>query len=102
MLPRQLRIIKFLSLNQKGNKPSRSGGPQNTEEGCYNGFRSQRGTILQLVVSCEKERCQNHPVVNLKDLNSIIPYQHFNIKLLFLLEDMLLTGETMYKIDMKN
>ena len=78
MLPRQLRIIKFLSLNQKGNRPSRSGGPLNAEEGCYNGFRSQRGTILQLVVSCEKERCQNHPVVNLKDLNSIIPYQDFN------------------------
>ena len=42
-----------------------------------------------------------HPVVNLKDLNSNIPYQHFQMEGLFLLKNMLLPGDKMCKTDLK-
>ena len=44
----------------------------------------------------------NRPVVNLKHLNSNIPYQHFKMEGLFLLKEMLLTGDKRCKIDLKD
>ena len=43
--------------------------PGNVEEGCYSSFRSQRGSISQLAVSCERD------LKDLKDLNNSIPYE---------------------------
>ena len=64
----------------------------------------RKGAIVvsQLFVSCEKKDGGNRPVVNLKDLNKYIPYQHFNMKGLFLLKEMLLLGDKMCKIDLKD
>ena len=44
----------------------------------------------------------NRPVVNLKDLSRNIPYQHFKIEELLLLKEMLLPGDKMCKIDLKD
>ena len=44
----------------------------------------------------------NHPVVNLKDQNRNIPYQQFKMEGMFLLKEMLLQGDKMCKIDLKD
>ena len=44
----------------------------------------------------------NCPVVNLKDLNRNFPYRHFKMEGLFLLKEMLLPGDKMCKIDLKD
>ena len=44
----------------------------------------------------------NQPAVNLKDLNSNIPYQHFKMEEMFLLKEMFLPGDKMCKIDLKD
>ena len=44
----------------------------------------------------------NRPVVSLKDLNSNVPYLHFKMDKLFLLRKMLLPGDKMCKIDLKD
>ena len=43
----------------------------------------------------------NHPVVNLKDLNNKILYQHLEMEGLFLLKEMFFPGDKMCKIDLK-
>ena len=44
----------------------------------------------------------NRPVVNLKDLSRNIPYQHFKKEGLFLLKEVLLQGDKISKIDLKD
>ena len=44
----------------------------------------------------------NRPVINLKHLNSFIPYQHFKMEGLHLIQDMLQKGDYMCKIDSKD
>ena len=45
---------------------------------------------------------KNRPVVNLKDLTSNMPYQYFKMKGLFLLKEMLLSGDKLCKTDLKD
>ena len=97
-----IKATKFVPINQRSVRPSRSGGPGHVEERCYSSFGSQRGPISQFFVSCEKEGGGNRPVVNLKDLNRNIPYRHFKMEGLFLLKEMLLPGDKMCKIDLKD
>ena len=52
---------KLLSVNQKSIRPSGSGGPRHVEEGYYSSSGSQRRSVSQLVVSCEKERRGESP-----------------------------------------
>ena len=44
----------------------------------------------------------NRPVMNLKNLNSIIPYIHFKMEGLHLLKDLLKEKDFMCKIDLKD
>lgn len=93
-----------MSLNQSSGRPSRSGGPGHVEKRCHSSLGSQRRPVYQLFVFLWKRDIIDqgkHPVVNLKDLNSNIPYQHFEMEGLFLLNDMLLPGDKMYKIDLR-
>ena len=39
-------------------------------------------------------------VINLKELGKSIPYDHFKMERLFLLKEMRLPGDLMYKIDL--
>ena len=50
-----IKATKFVPINQRSVRPSRSGGPGHVEERCYSSFGSQRGPISQFFVSCEKE-----------------------------------------------
>ena len=56
-----IKATKFVPVNQKIVRPSRSGGPGHVEEGCYSSFGSQRRPISQLFVSCEIERSRKSP-----------------------------------------
>ena len=58
--------------------------------------------FLSLLFLGKKRDKGNCPVVNLKDLNSNILYQHFKMKGLFLLKKMLLPGDKICKIDLKD
>ena len=42
------------------------------------------------------------PVINLKTLNSFIPYSHFKMEGLHLLKDLLRENDFMYKVDLKD
>ena len=44
----------------------------------------------------------NRPLINLKSLNSFIPYDHFKMESLALLKELLRKGEFMCKIDLKD
>ena len=56
-----IKATKFVPLNQRSVRPSGSGGPGPVVEERYSSFRSQRGPISQLFVSCEKERWGESP-----------------------------------------
>ena len=58
--------------------------------------------FLSSLFLVKKKDGGNRPVVNLKDLNRNIPYQHFKMEGLLLLKEMLLPGEKMCKIDLKD
>ena len=53
--------------------------------------------FLSSLILAEKRDGWNHSVVNLNDLNSNIPEQHFKMEELFLLKEMLLPGDKMCK-----
>ena len=58
--------------------------------------------FLSSLFLVKKKDGGNRPVVNLKDLNRNIPYRHFKMEGLFLLKEMLLPGDKMCKIDLKD
>ena len=58
--------------------------------------------LLSSLFLVKKKDGGNHAVVNLKDLNRNIPYQHFKMEELFLLKEMLLPGDKMCKIDLND
>ena len=49
-----------------------------------------------------KEMLENRPVINLKNLNKFVPYQHFKIEGLYCLKRLLQNGDYMCKIDLKD
>ena len=58
--------------------------------------------FLSSLFLLKKRDGRNCPVVNLKNLNSNILYQHFKMEGLFLLKEMFLPGDKMFKIDLKD
>ena len=50
----------------------------------------------------KKRDGHNRPVVNLENLNSNIPYQHFKMEGLLVSKEMLFPGHKMWKIDLKD
>ena len=79
-----IKTTKFVSVHQRTTK------------------LTQRGPISQFFVSCKKKGRRNSAVVSLQDLNRNIMYQHFKMEGLFLLKEMLLPGDTIRKIDLKD
>ena len=58
--------------------------------------------LLSSFFLVKKKDGESHPIVNPKDLNRNILYQHFKMDGLFLLKEMLLPAEKMCKIDLKD
>ena len=63
---------------------------------------SKEDQFLSSLFLVKKKDGGNRPVVNVMDLNRNIPYQHFKMEGLFLLKEMLLPGDKMCKIDLKD
>ena len=57
---------------------------------------------LSLLFLLGKKNGGNRPVINLKDLNKSIPYGHFKMKGFLLLNELLMPGHLMSKIDLKD
>ncbi|XP_068734583.1 uncharacterized protein [Montipora capricornis] len=60
------------------------------------------GEFLSSVVLVKKKNAGNRPVINLKELNSYVTYQHFKMEGLYLLKHLVQTGDWMIKIDLKD
>ena len=71
------------------------------ERGNSGGLSYERG-ISKLSFPCQEERWGNRPVINLKELNSYVSYQHFKMEGLYLLKHLVQTGDWMMKIDLKD
>ena len=65
-----------------------TGGERNTGEGCHEGGNSLQGLVCQPPVPSIKDGGQR-PVINLKELNTLIPYKHFKMEGLQLLKEIL-------------
>ena len=58
------------------------------------------GEFLSNLSLVDKSDGGKRPVINLKNLNSFIPYQHFKMEGLHLMKDLLQEGDYMCKIDL--
>ena len=64
--------------------------------------RKSEDQFLRILFLVGKKDRGNRPVINLKDLNKLIPYAHFKTAGLFLLNEILLPGDLMCKIGSKD
>ena len=64
--------------------------------------KEMKGQFPSNLFLVSKKGCGNRPVINLKNLNSIIPYLHFKMERLNLLKDLLREKDFMCKIDLKD
>ena len=97
-----IKATKFLSINQRSIRPCGSGGPGHLKKDAMVVSDPKEDQFLSLLFLVKKKEGRNHPAINLKDLNSNIPYQHFKMEGLLLLKEMLLPGDKMCKIDLKD
>ena len=65
-------------------------------------LKSEPGEFLNNLVLVNKKDGGHRPVINLKFLNSFIPYQHFKTKGMHLIEDLLQEHDFLIKIDLKD
>ena len=91
------------SENEQGAKCcDKPGDPRQVEErGCSRG-QLLEGPISEQPIFSKQERWGNRPVINLKQLNAFIPYQHFKMEGLHLLKEMMQEKDYMCKIDVKD
>ena len=66
--------------------------------------KNLEGQFLSWLLSVGKKDEENHSlsVISLKELNKVVPYAYFKMESLFLLKEMLLLGDFMCKIDLKD
>ena len=62
----------------------------------------QKEEFITSVFLVTKKNGGNRPIINLKNLNSYITYQHFKMEGLHLLKQILQKGDLMVKIDLKD
>ncbi|XP_057299487.1 uncharacterized protein LOC130630106 [Hydractinia symbiolongicarpus] len=61
-----------------------------------------KGEFLSNVFLVPKKDGGNRPVINLKHLNKFVPYHHFKMEGLHLIQEMIQEGDCMCKIDLKD
>ena len=101
LLPRQSKLPKFCQLTKEASDLG-PGGLGHLKKDAMVVSDPKEDQFLSLLFLVKKKEGRNRPVINLKDLNSNIPYQHFKMEGLFLLKEMLLTGDKMCKTDLKD
>ena len=71
-------------------------------KGAVHEVNYQKGQFLSNLFLVKKKDGGNRPVINLKQLNAFIPYQHFKMEGLHLLKEMMQEKDYMCKIDLKD
>ena len=72
------------------------------QKGAIQVVSPMNGEFLSSVFLVKKKDGENRPVINLKELNSYVTYQHFKMEGLYLLKHLVQTGDWMIKIDLKD
>ena len=79
--------------------------PRNKKYGCQGSSKQSESItrpISKLNFYSGQEGGGHRPVVNLKELNSHIPYMHFKLEGLHMVRDLLKKGDLMVKLDLKD
>ena len=71
------------------------------QKGAIQVVSPMNGEFLSSVFLVKKKDGGNRPVINLKELNSYVTYQHFKMEGLYLLKHLIQMGDWMIKIDLK-
>ena len=72
------------------------------EKGAIKSVFPVKNQFLSSLFLVGKKDGGHRPVINLKHLNSFIPYEHFKMEGLFLLKEMLKHEDYMCKLDLKD
>ena len=72
------------------------------QKGAIQVVSPMNGEFLSSVFLVKKKDGGNRPVINLKELNSYVTYQHFKMEGLYLLKHLIQMGGWMIKIDLKD
>ena len=72
------------------------------EKQAIKSVQPSKDQFLSTLFLVTKKDAGYRPVVNLKNLNWYIPYEHFKMEGLFLLKEILQKNDYMYKIDLKD
>ena len=72
------------------------------EKGAVRKARHEKGQVLSSLFLREKKDGSQRPILNLKKLNTFIPYCHFKMETLKNVRDLLMKGDLMVKIDLKD
>jgi len=72
------------------------------QKGAIRETQHVKSQFLSNLFLVKKKGGGNRPVINLKSLNTFIPYQHFKMEGLHMLKDLLKEGDFMCKLDLKD
>ena len=72
------------------------------QKGAIQVVSPMNGEFLSSVFLVKQKDGGNRPVINLKELNSYVTYQHFKMEGLYLLKHLIQIGDWMIKIDLKD
>ena len=61
-----------------------------------------KGGFVSSIFLVDKKDGGRHPVINLKNLNSFVDFQHFKMEGIHMLRDLLKKGDFMVKLDLKD
>ena len=102
LMPRQSRLPNLCQLTKEVSDLGDQEAQDMLRKGAIAVSDPKEGQFLSSLFLVKLKDGGNHPVVNLKYLNRNIQYQHFKMEGLFLLKEMLLPRDKMYKIDLKD
>ena len=102
VLPKQNKPPHATRLSTQQRKMMKTEVGEMLMKGAIKQVTNTRGQFLSNIFLVIKKYGGNRPVINLKNLNSFIPYQHFKMEGLHLLKEMLKEGDFMCKLDLKD
>ena len=71
-------------------------------KGAIKQVKSKPGEFLSNLFLVNRKDVSHRPVINLKFVNSFIPHQHFKMKVMHLIKDLLQENDFLIKIDLKD
>ncbi|XP_057294612.1 uncharacterized protein LOC130623139 [Hydractinia symbiolongicarpus] len=100
--PKQQKIPQNFRMNQKEVALVTKEVESTLVKGAIQSICHVKGEFLSNVFLVPKKDRGNRPVSNLKHLNKFVPYHHFKMEGLHLIQEMIQEGDYMCKIDLKD